>query len=296
MTMSLDRREYLLAHPDQIPFLTESDITSLLDQVMPFFEKEPALMELGGHLAFVGDLHGDFSTACAIVQRFSQVDHLVFLGDYIDRAPIPGGSLFTIVYLLLLKLHYPERIILLKGNHESIFTIPCFPYQFDTDIKNRFGSLALHDVFLRVFSAFPLMVLSHHIYAAHGGFLVHASKADLVRLNKTNGDVFADIVWSDPGVSPTYRGIGHRFTEDELTVFLHRLSASVFLRGHDYNTLGVSLFHDRCLTLFSSQAYQNRGNGGIVVAQTKNDVSVASDLLVENYATGEWRPYTIAKR
>jgi hypothetical protein len=142
----------------------------------------------------------------------------------------------------------------------------------------------------------PLMVLCHHIYAAHGGFLVNASKADLVTLSKTNGDVFADIVWSDPIVSATYRGIGHRFTEDELTTFLNRLPASVFLRGHDYNTLGVSIFHDRCLTLFSSQAYQDKGNGGILVAQTKNDVSCASDLFVENYATREWRSYTIAKR
>lgn len=140
------------------------------------------------------------------------------------------------------------------------------------------------------------MVLSHNIYAAHGGFLVNATKADLLTLSKTNGDVFADIVWSDPSVSTTYRGIGHRFTEDELTTFLNRLPASVFIRGHDYNTLGVSIYHDRCLTLFSSRAYQNEGNGGILVAQTKKDVSVASDLIVENYATGEWRPYTIAKR
>jgi len=184
----------------------------------------------------------------------------------------------------------------LKGNHESTFTIPCYPYEFDTEIKNRFHSHALQDIFLNVFSLFPLMVLGHRIYAAHGGFLTSASKNDLVKLSKTDGDVFSDIVWSDPSISPTNRGVGHRFTEEELTRFLNQLPASVFLRGHDYNTIGVSIYHDRCLTLFSSQAYQHGGNGGILVAQTKNDLSVASDLLVEDYQTGQWRPYTIAKQ
>jgi predicted phosphodiesterase len=286
----------LLGHPEQIQDLKEVEIASLLGRVFPLLEKEPALIELRGYLAFVGDLHGDFSTTRAIVQHFEQVDHLVFLGDYIDRAPIPGGSLSTIVYLLLLKLQSPEKIILLKGNHESTFAIPCYPYEFDAEIKDRFGSHRLHKVFLQVFSALPLMVLSHNIYAAHGGFLVNATKADLVMLSKTNGDVFADIVWNDPSVSTTCRGIGHQFTEDELTLFLHRLPASVFLRGHDYNTLGTSIFHDRCLTLFSSQTYKNKGNSGILIAQTKKDVAVASDFIVENYAIGEWRPYMIAKR
>lgn len=286
----------LLTHPEQIQDLQEVEIASLLSQVFPLLEKEPSLIELHGHVAFVGDTHGDFTTSIALVHHFLPVDHLVFLGDYIDRAPTPGGSLCNITYLLLLKLLYPEKIILLKGNHESIFTIPCSPYAFDAEIQDRFGSHRLHKAFLQVFSALPLMVLSHNIYAAHGGFLVNATKADLLTLSKTIGDVFADIVWSDPIGSTTYRGIGHRFTEDELLLFLKRLSASVFIRGHDYNTLGVSIFHDRCFTLFSSQVYQNKGNGGILVARTTKDIAVASDLIVENYATGEWRPYTIAKR
>jgi len=94
--MGISQVGSLVDHPRQIRDLTEGEIALLLSQVFPLFVKEPALMELSGDVVFVGDIHGDFTTAVAVMNRFLSAGHVVFLGDYIDRAPIPGGSLDTI--------------------------------------------------------------------------------------------------------------------------------------------------------------------------------------------------------
>jgi serine/threonine-protein phosphatase 2A catalytic subunit len=111
-------------------------------------------------------------------------------------------------------------------------------------------------------------------------------------------DLFAieSITWSDPLISRTFRGAGYPFDEEELTDFLDGIEKKVFIRGHDYSLLGISIYGDRCLTIFSSRRYKDMGNGGILIARTgKKEIKKASDLAVEDFSIGKWIKYEIKK-
>ncbi|MCJ7571192.1 MAG: metallophosphoesterase, partial [Candidatus Thermoplasmatota archaeon] len=77
--------------PDFVAYLNKNEIEIFLKNVKPFLEEEKAFIELDGKVVFIGDTHGDFNTTKAIVKKFFEYDHLVFLGDYIDREPVKWG-------------------------------------------------------------------------------------------------------------------------------------------------------------------------------------------------------------
>ncbi len=282
--------------PNIIASLDEREIDKCLGKVISILEKEKALVELDGDLAFVGDTHGDFETAKSVVKRFFDKGYLVFLGDYIDRDPMKWGSIYNVTYLLFLKYRYPDKIFLLKGNHECNYAIPCFPYEFEREVIQRYGSHRLHKKYVEAFSSMPLMVLAKNVFAAHGGILKGANLERLRKTGKNDLTSIESIVWSDPIVSTTFRGAGDPFNEEDLTKFLDGINARVFIRGHDYSTLGISIYGDRCITIFSSRMYKEMGNGGILVARTEKEISSTSDLILEDFSTGKWINYEAARR
>jgi len=286
----------VISDPNKLMGLHEKVIEECLEKVIPILEKEKALVELDDAIAFIGDTHGDFETTKAVVKRFFDTDILIFLGDYIDREPVKWGSIYNVTYLLFLKYCYPEKIVLLKGNHECNYVIPCVPYEFEREIIQRFGSPRLHKKYVEVFSSMPLMVLAKNVFAAHGGILKGADLERLRKIGKNDSVAIESLVWSDPIISLPFRGVGNPFNEAELTKFLDAIDARVFIRGHDYNSLGISIYEDRCLTIFSSRRYKEMGNGGILVARTEKEISSASDLILENFSTGEWINYEVARR
>ena len=69
----------------------------------------------------IGDIHGCYDLLRDLLEykiKFDPTtDEVIFIGDYIDRG---NDSQKVVAYLKNLKESYPDRIILLKGNHELL--------------------------------------------------------------------------------------------------------------------------------------------------------------------------------
>ncbi len=87
------------------------------------FESKDLIVDLEGPTAVVGDVHGDFLTVCTIISRLKfalsigELANVVFLGDYIDRGVYSAATLYE---LLSFYLENPDKVTLLRGNHETV--------------------------------------------------------------------------------------------------------------------------------------------------------------------------------
>ena len=68
-------------------------------------------------LIAIGDVHGCAKTLSALLERLrlASDDHVIFVGDYVDRGPDSRG-----VIELLLELRETQPCTFLRGNHESM--------------------------------------------------------------------------------------------------------------------------------------------------------------------------------
>ena len=115
-------------------FPATTDLIWVTDTVRGLFIQEPSLLQLKAPVTIVGDLHGQLYDLFEIFQISGPAGqtHYLFLGDYVDRGT---HSIETIILLFCLKILYPDKVHLLRGNHEDAKI--CSGYGFLNEIFNK---------------------------------------------------------------------------------------------------------------------------------------------------------------
>lgn len=221
-----------------------------------------------------GDIHGQFNDLKELFRIGGNLPdtNYLFLGDYVDRGKF---SVEVVSLLLALKVRYPRRITILRGNHESRQISQV--YGFYDECLTKYGSGQIWNAFAQVFDHLPLTaVIENEIFCLHGGLspsldsLDNLLALDRVREIPHEGTV-CDLVWSDPlDISGwkvnVKRGAGYFYGKDVTDLFLRNNNLNLITRAHEMMMDGFSWTHGTSVaTIFSAPNYCGRmGNQGAI--------------------------------
>lgn len=98
--------------------LSPDEIQSLCLKGMEIFTVEANIVHINPPVTICGDVHGQFFDVLELFSVAGQLPetNYLFLGDFVDRG---YHSIETFMYLVALKVRYPDKITLIRGNHEA---------------------------------------------------------------------------------------------------------------------------------------------------------------------------------
>ena len=185
------------------------------------------------------------------------------MGDFVDRG---SHSVETLMLLLAMKVRFPERIWLIRGNHESRQITQVYGF-YDECVK-KYGCLNLWQHCCDVFDCLSIgAVLDGVALVVHGGLSPSIDTIDQLRTSidrfqeVPQDGAFCDILWSDPeegvtGWTVSPRGAGFVFGHDVVAKFNHTNGIDFIARAHQLVMEGFRyMFDDQLVTIWSAPNY-----------------------------------------
>ncbi|KAG7287925.1 hypothetical protein NEMBOFW57_007443 [Staphylotrichum longicolle] len=117
--------------------IPEAEVRELCHKARELLIEEGNVVTVNAPVTICGDIHGQFHDLMELFRVGGDVPdtNYLFMGDFVDRG---FYSLETFLLLLCLKVRYPDRMTLIRGNHESrqITTV----YGFYDECLRKYGS------------------------------------------------------------------------------------------------------------------------------------------------------------
>ncbi|XP_068085151.1 uncharacterized protein [Anabrus simplex] len=249
------------------------------------------------------DLHGNYPDLHYFEKVFwhngpaLSPSSMLFLGDYVDRGP---HSVEVISYLIANKVQNPDKVKLLRGNHEVRTVQKMFTFYKECLVK--FGDKLGTEVWERVndvFDHLPLAaVVDGKIFCCHGGIpapwacpginainaipspLTNPNESELawqlmwndpIRLQKMTKELQMELAAGQGFAHNARRGAGQVFTSDALKMFLSANGLTHVVRAHEVQKAGFQVqLKGMLITVFSSSRYGGGNNEAACVFAEQN--------------------------
>jgi len=259
--------------------LRASHIVRICELAKPILIEQGALLKLGEEneqFKIFGDIHGQYDDMVQLLSAASAEklisNKYLFLGDYVDRG---DHSFEVIISLIAWKILCPNKLWLLRGNHE-IASINR-KYGFFSELLSMYDLDVAEEVFdaiNEVFDCLPLAaILYGQFFCVHGGLSENLNNADeladvtLPCVVPPQGTLINDILWSDPDMNDEvkyYKPNPKRaamFGSDAVREFLEKNDLRGVIRAHQVAEKGYwTACDNQVLCVFSAANYCGRTN------------------------------------
>jgi serine/threonine-protein phosphatase 4 catalytic subunit len=271
-------------------YLKESEVKSLCQKAREILVLEPNVVSVNAPVTICGDIHGQFFDLKELFKIGGEVPetNYLFMGDFVDRG---FYSVETFLILLALKVRYPDRVKLIRGNHETRQITQV--YGFYDECLRKYGSVNVWRYCTEIFDYLSLTaIIEGKIFCVHGGLSPSINTLDNILAIDRKQEVphdgaMCDLMWSDPeeidgwGLSP--RGAGYLFGGDVVDKFNHTNGLTLIARSHQLVQEGYNqMFNAVLVTVWSAPNYCYRcGN-------------VASILELDEHLTQRFKVFEAA--
>ena len=274
----LDRQ---IAQLKRCETISEAEVRALCQKAMEILIEESNVQRVDAPVTICGDIHGQFYDLRELFDQGGECPdtNYLFLGDFVDRGYY---SVETFLLLLALKVRYPDRMTLIRGNHESRQITQV--YGFYDECLRKYGSVNVWRYCTEIFDYLALSALvENKVFCVHGGLSPTITTLDEIRLLDRKQEVphdgpMCDLLWSDPdeldedfGLSP--RGAGFLFSKGPVDKFLHTNGLELIARAHQLMMDGYKyMFDQKLVTVWSAPNYCYRCDNIAAILEFDQDL------------------------